>query len=190
MFVLASGFWACVFPGSALLAAQSYEHTPLYQKVASPATDAVMIRHASANGVTMDISVASDEAGWSEGLRTDGSPQHQTLHLYIEATESDATFAYDLDVEPVEGTRKIRCTFKRQNADQFSEFKHASQTVPLNGDLAPVLVDDGSTLAISMFADRDKKQKIVQYLHIRLSSAKETAWTTVPVMGQSCVRVR
>jgi len=172
------------------IAAQSFEHAPFYQKTAIPPDDALLVRHATANGVKMDISVASNDTGWEQGVRTDGSPKREMVHLYIQPTDSGATFAYDLLVEPIAATHKVRCTFIRQSSEQFSEYKQATQTIPLPQDLAPVIIDDGGTLAISLFADRDKKQRLTQYLHFTITTTNQQAWATIPVINQSCVRIR
>lgn len=176
---------------SVRLRAQSFEHTPFVETVPSAEGDAVMVRHATANGITADISVSTTDGGWNQGIRTDGWPHHELVHLYLQSTDSNAVFAYDLLLEPVAGTHQIRGTFSPQSPEVFAEEKHDARLVPLPpGELAPILVDEGGTLAITMFADAEKRLKITQYLHLRLSTAKEQAALSFPVTQSSCRRVR
>jgi len=49
--------------------------------------------------------------GWSQESWVDRNKPAHTFHFYIQYEQLNVAFGYDLLVEPVEGTDKIKCTF-------------------------------------------------------------------------------
>ncbi|WP_263366328.1 hypothetical protein [Edaphobacter bradus] len=152
---------------SAAVRAQSYEHSPIYQKIAAPPAGAIDRWHPTANDVTVNITMTNVGSIWNEAMHVDGSNGQEIIHLIIEETKNNIAFAYDLLVQPIEGSQQVRCTFKPQAPDTFPQsmkFPH----MPISDSLEPVVIDNGGTIAISMIPDPDKKQKLVQYLQMQL----------------------
>src|ERR1035437_6341807 len=104
---------------------QSYADSPFYKTTtAVPSTARVEgYEHGSikANGVVIDLSESVPSSspdfdeirGWSVGAWVDRNNPAHTFHFYIQYDRLNpvVVFGYDLLVEPVKGTDKIKCTF-------------------------------------------------------------------------------
>jgi hypothetical protein len=165
-------FLAVLFAQTAI--AQSYVNSPLYQlgerggpglhrRWSGPPTDA--------NGTTTTISMSGDvgaTGGNEEGMRVEGAPGSQILHWFVSFYRPRVTFGYDLFLEPVVGTNKIRCTFRTLTDPENWSRDKSSQLVPLPEPLTPVEIEDGATLSISFLPEGDPKRVFVQQLRITL----------------------
>jgi hypothetical protein len=165
-------FLAAVFTRTAV--AQNYVNSPLYQlgerggpnvhtRWSGPPTDA--------NGTTTIISMSGDvgaTGGNEEGMRVDGAPGSQILHWFVSFYRPQVTFGYDLFLEPVVGTNKIRCTFRTLTDPENWSRDKSSQLVQLPELLTPVEIEDGATLSISFLPEGDPKRVFVQQLRITL----------------------
>ena len=152
------------------LQAQSYEYPGLYKQVSAPPPDARTTQHLTPNGVDLEALATSQGAIWNEEVRLDKSGTLQVIHYYLNETQHNVAFAYDLLVEPL-ADQKIRITFSSQSPNAFADRQHTSHTVELPSS-APVTLANGSTLAIKMLPGPDPHQKIVQYLRVYLQTQR------------------
>src|SRR5215471_15469944 len=102
---------------------QSYADSPSFRSISAVPSTARVEGWAhgtiKANGIVIDLSNSApvsspdfDEIrGWSAASRVDGKKPAQIFHFYIEYGHLNVIFGYDLLVEPIDGTDKIKCTF-------------------------------------------------------------------------------
>jgi hypothetical protein len=167
---------------------QSYSDSPFYKRSEPvPATAHVQVwRHGSirANGVVIDLSESVPSSapgfekirGWSVGHRVDGTKPAQIFHFYIQYDKRNTTFGYDLLVEPVEGTDKIKCTFSSLTDPPGYEWIRNKGIVPvaLSADLTPLVIKSGDTISIKMLPLGQNEIAVIQYLQLKLIDPADT----------------
>ena len=124
-----------------------------------------------ANGTSTNITMSVDFGfgTWTEEMIVDGDSGKQILHWYAQFDRLNVTFGYDLLLEPIDGTKKIRCTFKTLTEPSRGFVRNnGSYLVPLPGPLTPLIITDGDTIAIRMFPQKSTEAPFTQYLHVRL----------------------
>jgi hypothetical protein len=164
---------------------QSYADSPFY-KPSDPAPATAHVQgwqHGSikANGVVIDLSeLVSKSApgyeeirGWSVAQRVDGTKPTQIFHFYIQYDNLDVTFGYDLLAEPVEGTERIKCTFRSLTDPPGYGWPRnkAVDPVALSSDLTPLVINSGDTISIKLFPLGQDKVAVIEYLQLTLVNA-------------------
>jgi hypothetical protein len=174
---------------------QSYANSPFYQPVSAiPSTAHVDgYEHGTihANGVVIDLSESVAEsspefdriAGWSAAMDVDGGKGSQIFHYKTQYDHMSpvVAFGYDLEVQPVQGTDQIRCTFSSltepsgPSADWWHRNKDIA-AVALPHDLTPVVIHSGDILAIETLPLGPGKIAVIHYLRlIRTDQASDPA---------------
>jgi hypothetical protein len=163
---------------------QSYADSPFYKKVpAVPSTARVEgWSHGSikANGIVIDLSISepsssSDrEAISGPGLTNswvDRNKHPPVFHYFTQNVRLNAVFGYDLLVEPVPGTDQIRCTFSALTDP--AELPETSwrrdqniPVVPLPGSLAPIILQSGQAIAITILPLAEPSIAVTHYLRL------------------------
>jgi hypothetical protein len=161
---------------------QSYADSPFYKTtIAIPSTARVEgYEHGSikANGVVIDLSellpsssLDFDEiSGWSVGAWVDRNIPAHTFHFYIQYDHLNpvVVFGYDLLVEPVKGTDKIKCTFSSLT-DPENRSAHRNEDVApvaLSADLSPFVIKSGDAISITTLPLGQGKIASVHYLRL------------------------
>jgi hypothetical protein len=124
-----------------------------------------------ANGTSTNITMSVDFGfgTWREEMIVDGDSGKQILHWYAQFDRLNVTFGYDLLLEPIHGTKKIKCTFNTLTEPRRGFLRNnGSYLVPLPGPLTPLIITDGDTIAIRMFPQKPTDAPFTQYLHVRL----------------------
>jgi hypothetical protein len=162
---------------------QSYADSPFYKpSPPAPATAHVQgWQHGAitANGIMIDLSesVSASEPdleafrGWSLASHVDGTKPAQTFHFLIEFINVNATFGYDLLVQPVEGTDGIKCTFSRLTVPPADKWPYDEGIAPvaLSADLTPLVIKSGDTISIAMLPlGQGKSSVVTQYIRLTL----------------------
>jgi hypothetical protein len=170
-----------LFLASPLLgSAQPYIDTPFYKlSGGSPAGAAARWSGSPtfANGTTTEITMfVNHSGGWDEGMQVDGKPGAQVLHWFAAFYKPHATFGYDLLLEPLSRTTKIRCTFSAMTEPEhgFQLRDTSSSMVPLPEPLTPLVIESGDTISIRFSPEGVPDKPFVQYLKIA-TKAKEEA---------------
>jgi hypothetical protein len=159
---------------------QSYARSPFYSLVSDiPSTARVEgYEHGSikANGVVIDLSESAPMsspdfakiAGWSVGADTDGSKPAEVFHFYIQYDHLNVAFAYNLMVEPIEGTDKIKCTFSAFTDPPGWKWRPNKEIVPvaLPADLTPLVVRSGDVISIPTLPLGEGRIATVHYLRL------------------------
>ena len=162
---------------------QSYADAPFYRPASAvPSTARVEgYEHGGirANGVVIDLSDAAPEsspdfdqlAGWDLSANTDEKKPAQRFHYYLQYDRLQVAFAYDLLVEPVEGTDKIRCTFSTFSGPppRFAAIPWSNREivpVALPADLTPVVIRSGDVISITMLPLGKGRIAVVHYLRL------------------------
>ncbi len=162
---------------------QSYADAPFYRPASAvPSTARVEgYEHGGirANGVVIDLSDAAPEsspdfdqlAGWDLAGDVDGKKPAERFHYYLQYDRLHVAFAYDLLVEPVEGTDKIRCTFSAFSGPppRFAAIAWRNKEivpVALPADLTPVVIRSGDVISITMLPLGEGKIAVVHYLRL------------------------
>jgi hypothetical protein len=164
---------------------QNYADSPFYKRSEPvPATALAGGQGMRANGVVIDLSESVPSSapgfekirGWSVGHRVDGTKPAQIFHFYIQYDKRNTTFGYDLLVEPVEGTDKIKCTFSSLTDPPGSEWMRNKGIVPiaLSADLTPLVIKSGDTISIKMLPLGQNEFAVIQYLQLRLIDPADT----------------
>jgi hypothetical protein len=164
---------------------QSYGDSPFY-KPSAPVPSTAHVQgwsHGSikANGVVIDLSEVVSEAapgfekiaGWSVAQRVDGTKPNQIFHFYIQYDNLDVTFGYDLLAEPVEGTGRIKCTFRSLTDPPGYGWPRNKAIAPvvLSSDLTPLVINSGDFMSIKLFPLGQDKVAVIEYLQLTLVSA-------------------
>ncbi len=156
---------------------QSYARSPFYSPVSAiPSTAHGEGYHGiKANGVVIDLSESvpgsspdfGEIAGWSAAANVDGSKPAELFHFCIQYDRLNVTFAYDLLVEPVEGTDKIKCTFSAFT-DPRGQMHSNKDIVPvaLPADLTPLVVRSGDVISIPTLPLGGGRIAAVHYLRL------------------------
>lgn len=158
---------------------QSYADSPFYRTASAiPSTAHVEgWSHGSiqANGVVIDLSESvpwsspdfDEIRGWSLESWVDKNKPAHALHFYIQYDQLNVIFGYDLLVEPVEGTDKIKCTFSALSDSEIG-WRHKEDIAPvtLPGDLSPVVVKSGDAISITTLPLGEGKIAVVHYLRL------------------------
>ena len=122
---------------------QSFADSPFYKTTtAVPSTASVEgYEHGDikANGVVIDLSELlpssspdfDEISGWSVGAWVDRNNPVHTFHFYIQYDHLNpvVVFGYDLLVEPVKGTDKIKCTSAPSPIPRIA-WRIATRTLP------------------------------------------------------------
>jgi hypothetical protein len=159
---------------------QSYADSPFYRLApAIPSTAHVEgWSHGStkANGVVIDLSESvpstspdfDEIRGWSLGSWTDENTPPHTFHFYIQYDHLNVTFGYDLLVEPVGGTDKIKCTFSALT-DPENRLKLRNKDIPpvaLPPDLTPIVIKSGDAISFTTLPLGEGKIAVVHYIRL------------------------
>ena len=158
---------------------QSYADSPFYRAVPDiPSTAHVEgWAHGSinSNGVVIDLSESfpssspdfdeirgsSDHSSWDRNR-----PAH-LFHHFVQYDQLNVVFGYDLLVEPVKGTDKIKCTFSTLTDPDVDWHRNKDiPVVPLSDDLTPVVIKSGDVLSITTFPLGPGKIAVVYYLRL------------------------
>jgi hypothetical protein len=157
---------------------QSYARSPFYSPVSAIPSMARVegYEHGSikANGVVIDLSEwtpdsspdAGAVAGWDVGADTDGSQPTELFHFYLRYNRLNVVFAYDLLVETVEGTDKIKCTFSAFTTPKHWPWPRTIVPVALPADLTPVVVRSGDVISIPTLPLGEGRIAAVHYLRL------------------------
>lgn len=157
---------------------QTYADSPFYQLAsATPSTAHVEgYEHGGlkANGVVIDLSEWTPNsspdfgeiAGWDVGADTDGSKPTQLFHFYIQYKRLNVLFAYNLLVEPIEGTDKIKCTFSAFTNPKGWPWPRTIVPVALPADLTPLMVRSGDVISIPTLPLGKGRIAAVHYLRL------------------------
>ncbi len=158
---------------------QSYADSPFY-KAASAVPSTARVEgygHGSikANGVVIDLSDSvplsspdfDEIRGSSVQASVDRSKPTHTFHFYVQYIRLNVVFGYDLLVEPVEGTDKIKCSFSALT-DPETVLQYNKQIVPvaLPADLTPLVVKSGDAISITTLPLGQGKIAVVHYLRL------------------------
>ena len=171
---------------------QSYADSPFYRATSAvPSTAHVEgWQHGSikANGIVIDLSeyVPSSSPdidqirGWSVGSWVDRNNPAHTFHFFIQYDHLNpvVVFGYDLLVEPVKGTDKIKCTFSALTdpENRLAHLKKDVAPVPLSTDLSPVVIKSGEAISITTLPLGQGKIASVHYLRLtRIDQTPDTA---------------
>ncbi|HMH13475.1 MAG TPA: TlpA disulfide reductase family protein [Edaphobacter sp.] len=105
--------------------------------------------------------------GWSVYAGVDGNKPAQLFHFYIQYDNLNATFAYNLLVQPVEGTDKIKCTFSAFTDPKDEHFRNKDiLPIALPADLTPLVVRSGKVISITTLPLGQAKIAAVHYLRL------------------------
>jgi hypothetical protein len=161
---------------------QSYADSPFYKPISAiPSTAHVEgYSHGSirANGVVIDLSESvpassrdfDEIGGWRVGAYVDRNNPVHTFHFYIQYDHMNpvVVFGYDLLVEPVKGTDRIKCTFSTLTDPENRLAGRKKEVVPvaLSADLSPVGIKSGDAISIMTLPLGEGKSASVHYLRI------------------------
>ncbi|HEY2467639.1 MAG TPA: hypothetical protein VGI45_07340 [Terracidiphilus sp.] len=161
---------------------QSYADSPFYKPVPaipSSAHDEYMHHgNIKANGIVIDLSENDwrrsvslespefDEIGYSQKeADVDRNGPAQVFHFYIQYSNLNVTFAYDLLAQP-EGTDKIKCTFSAFTDTTHGAFRKDLPILALPGDLTPFVIKSGDAIAIKTLPLPEGKVEVIHYLRL------------------------
>jgi hypothetical protein len=129
-----------------------------------------------ANGVVIDLSDSVPSSspdfdeirGWSLGSWVDRNTLANTFHFYIRYDHLNVVFGYDLLVEPVEGTDKIKCTFSALTDPENRLTLRNEDVAPvaLPADLTPVVIKSGDAISFTTLPLGPGKIAVVHYLRL------------------------
>ena len=161
---------------------ESYADSPFYRTTSAvPSTARVEgWSHGSikANGVVIDLSDSVPSSspdfdeirGWSSGSWVDRNTPDHTFHFYIQYDHMNpvVVFGYDLRVEPVEGTDKIKCTFSvlTDPENRLTLRNKDIAPVALPADLTPVVIKSGDAISFTTLPLGPGKIAVVHYLRL------------------------
>ena len=158
---------------------QGYADSPFYRPVSIVPTAAHVEgwSHGTtkANGVLIDLSELVPSSlpefdqirGWSVHSWVDRNRPAHTFHYFLQYDQLNVVFGYDLRVEPVEGTDRIRCTFSALTDPEIDWHRNKDiPVVPLPDDLTPVVIKSGDVLSITTLPLGQGKIPVVHYLRL------------------------
>jgi hypothetical protein len=158
---------------------QSYADSPFYRAISAlPSTASVegwSHGSTSANGVVIDLSESVPTSspdfdkirGWSVQSWTDRNSPAHIYHYLLQYDQLNVAFGYDLLVEPIAGTDKIKCTFSALTDPEIDW--HRNKDIPvvsLPDDLTPVVIKSGDVLSITTLPLGPGKIAVVHYLRL------------------------
>ena len=161
---------------------QGYADSPFYNRVpAVPSTARALGRApgAIANGIAIDISML-EPAPFTPMLANawvDRSTPEHIFHYFRQYDRLNAVFGYDLHIEPILGTDRIRCTFtaltdpRDEPPNDYPGWgsgvrKKDIPVVALSGDLSPFVIKSGDAISITTLPHGPGKIAVVQYLRL------------------------
>jgi hypothetical protein len=128
------------------------------------------------NGIVVDLSDSVPRSspdfdeirGWSLGSRVDGNKPAQIFHFYIQYDHLNVIFGYDLLVERIEGTDKIKCTFSALTDPSDNAWLRNKGVTPvaLPTDLTPFVIKSGDAISITTLPLGQGKIAMVHYLRL------------------------
>jgi hypothetical protein len=161
---------------------QSYANSPFYGTTSAVPLTAHVEGFAhggiTANGVVIDLSESVPSSspdfdeirGWSVGTWVDRNNPTHTFHFYIQYDRMNpiAVFGYDLVVEPLKGTDKIKCTFSALTDPENRLTLRNKNVAPvaLSGDLSPVVIKSGDAISITTLPLGPGKIASIHYLRL------------------------
>lgn len=184
--------FALTMPFPSCCSCQSYADSPFYRPTSAVPSAAHVEgwQHGSikANGVVIDLSESVPSSspdfdeirGWSVGSWVDKNNPAHTFHFYIQYDHMNPVviFGYDLLVEPVKGTDKIKCTFSALSdpENRLPLRNKDVAPVPLPADLSPVVIKSGDAISITTLPLGQGKIASVHYLRLtRIDHTPDTA---------------
>jgi hypothetical protein len=176
-------FLACTLAIPLFGHCQSYADSPFYRPTSVIPSTAHVEGWAhggiKANGIVIDLSVSepssspdSDELhGGSINSWVDRNRPSHVFHYFRQYNQLKVVFGYDLDVEPVQGTDEIRCTFSAlTDPDELPEGAWRRDkdipVVALSADLAPLVIKSGDSISIATLPLGEGKIAVVHYLRL------------------------
>ena len=163
---------------------QSYADSPFYRATSAVPTTAHVEgwQHGSikTNGVVIDLSESVPSSlpdfdkirGWSVGSWVDRNNPAHPFHFYIQYDRMNpvVVFGYDLLIEPIEGTDKIKCTFSALTDPEngLSDRNKDIAPVALSTDLSPIVIKSGDAISITTLPLGEDKIAAVHYLRLTL----------------------
>ncbi len=161
---------------------QTYADSPIYKATSAVPSTAYVEgwQHGSikANGVVIDLSAYVPSSspdidkirGWSVGSNVERNNPAHTFHFYIQYDWMNpiVVFGYDLLVEPVKGTDKIKCTFSALTDPENQLLLRNKDVVPvaLPAALSPIVIKSGDAISITTLPLGPGKIAHVHYLHL------------------------
>jgi len=158
---------------------QSYADSTFYRTTfAIPLTAHVEgWQHGStqANGVAIDLSESVPSSspdfdeirGWSVHSWVDKQGPTHLYHYFLQYDQLHVVFGYDLLVEPVNGTDKIKCTFSPLTDPEIDWHRDKSlPVVPLPDALTPAVIKSGDVLSFTTLPLGPGKIAVVHYLRL------------------------
>lgn len=178
MRVLALGVALITFPLCSY--GQSYADSPFYKLAdripASAHVEGWAPGIIHANGIAIDLSISRseheiDEMDGGGGLinsEVDGASPAQVFHYFFQYGGLGVTFGYNLLVQPVEGTDKIKCTFSPLTDPEHSWWHRDKGIAPvaLPAELTPLVIQSGQAIAISTYPAGEDKPAVTHYLRL------------------------
>jgi hypothetical protein len=147
-----------------------------------------------ANGVSVDLYRSqSEETLVDKGsgvvlilAQVDGETPKQVLHFVHQYGELRIAFGFNLLVEPLPGTDKIRCTFSTLTDPDLPWWRRDRDISPdpLPGGLGSVLVNSGDVLSLTTFPLSGDKLALVHYIRFTLADPG-TSSAEAPTIGSS-----
>jgi hypothetical protein len=158
---------------------QTYADSPFYKSVSDipPSAHVEGWSHGSikANGVVIDLSESVPSSspdldeirGSSAESWVDRNKPAHTFHFYIQYDQLNVVFGYDLVVEPVEDTDKIKCTFSALTDPEIGwQNKKDVAPVDLPADLTPLVIKSGDAISFTTLPLGEGKIAVVHYLRL------------------------
>ena len=162
---------------------QSYAYSPFYRSVTTIPSAAHVEgwSHGStkANGVMINLSESVTSAspdfdeirGWSLHSWVDKNKPGHLFHYYLQYDQLNVIFGYDLNVEPVQGTDEIRCTFSAlTDPNELPETawprNKDTPVVALPGNLSPLVIKSGGVIAIATLPLGEGRIPVIHYLRL------------------------
>ena len=158
---------------------QNYADSTFYRTMSAvPATARVEgWSHGSTNGngVVIDLSESVPSSspdfdeirGWSVHSWVDRNRPAHIYHYFLQYDQLNVVFGYDLLVEPVKGTDKIKCTFSALTDPEVDWHRNRDiPVVPLPSDLVPVVIKSGDVLSFTTLPLGPDKIAVVHYLRL------------------------
>ena len=161
---------------------QSYADSPFFKPTSAIPSSAhtEYTRHGNirANGIVIDLSVTDwrksvplesaefDEIGYSQtAADVDRSGPARVFRFYIQYSNLNATFAYDLLAQS-EGADKIKCTFSAFTDPPYGTRRKDIPILPLPADLTPLVIKSGDAIAIKTLPLAEGKVEVIHYLRL------------------------
>ncbi|HTP89751.1 MAG TPA: hypothetical protein VMJ34_22545 [Bryobacteraceae bacterium] len=130
-------------------------------------------------GVALHVDMVSEPPGYKEGPSGYTTEAGGIFHHYVVNDSRVAYFGYDVKMEQVPGTSKIRVLIEPLSltAEKLNEMSARSADKPDFSRLRvlvlpkyppPQIIEAGDTIALDLLVSPDGKQKVVDYLTFTL----------------------